>query len=132
MRKIAVPTKFQLGDITDDILRRKEEGEQRERDNAKKQTIEERSKNPQSHTGRLEGWAEKRPETERSDIEMVIEDGGETSTFHSQTRCKKEYMANVSIADSDKEAIVDFVKNYEELYNKTNEHFKDKAGKKCL
>ena len=29
------------------------------------------------------------------------------------------------------EAIVDFVKDYEELY-KTIEHFKDKATKKCL
>ena len=27
---------------------------------------------------------------------------------------------------------MDFVKDHEELYDKTNEHFKDKARKKCL
>ena len=27
---------------------------------------------------------------------------------------------------------MDFVKDHEELYNKTNEHFKDKARKDCL
>ena len=31
--------------------------------------------------------------------------------------------------DSDEEAIVDFVEDYKELYDKTNEHFKDKARK---
>ena len=30
------------------------------------------------------------------------------------------------------EAIVDFVKDHEDLYNKTNEHFKDKTRKECL
>ena len=33
--------------------------------------------------------------------------------------------------DSDEEAIVDLVKDHEELYEKTNEHFKDNA-KECL
>ena len=27
---------------------------------------------------------------------------------------------------------MDFVKDHEELYDKTNEHFKDKARKECL
>ena len=27
---------------------------------------------------------------------------------------------------------MDFIKDQEELYDRTNEHFKDKAGKKCL
>ena len=27
---------------------------------------------------------------------------------------------------------MDFVKDHKELYDKTNEHFKDKARKKCL
>ena len=30
------------------------------------------------------------------------------------------------------EAIVDFVKDLEELYDRTNEHFKNKARKECL
>ena len=41
-------------------------------------------------------------------------------------------MANINLTDSDEEAIVNFVKDHEELYNKTNEHFKDKARKDCL
>ena len=27
---------------------------------------------------------------------------------------------------------MDFIKDHEELYNKTNEHLKDKARKECL
>ena len=41
-------------------------------------------------------------------------------------------MTNTHLTDSDEEAIVDFVKGYKELHNKTNEHFKDKAKKECL
>ena len=38
-------------------------------------------------------------------------------------------MTNIYLTDSDEEAIVDFVKDHEQLYNKTNDHFKDKAWK---
>ena len=41
-------------------------------------------------------------------------------------------MTNIYLTESDEEAIVDFVQDHEELYNKTNEHFKDKARKDCL
>ena len=41
-------------------------------------------------------------------------------------------MTNIYHTDSDEEAIVDFVKDNEELYDKTNEYFKDKARKECL
>ena len=41
-------------------------------------------------------------------------------------------MTNIYLTDLDKEAIVDFVKDHEELYDKTDEYFKDKARKKCL
>ena len=41
-------------------------------------------------------------------------------------------MTNIYLTDSDEEAIVDFMKDHKELYNKTNEHFKDKARKECL
>ena len=41
-------------------------------------------------------------------------------------------MTNIYLIDSDKETIVDFVKDHGELYNKTNEHFKDKARKEYL
>ena len=45
-------------------------------------------------------------------------------------------MTNIYLTDSDEEAIVDYceaiVKNHKELYNKTSEHFKDKARKEFL
>ena len=39
---------------------------------------------------------------------------------------------NIYLTDSDEEAIVDFVKDHEELNDKTNEPLKDKARKECL
>ena len=73
-----------------------------------------------------EGQPEKRPRTERSDTETEAA-GGKAGTSHS---CyKKGHMTNVFITDSDQEAIVDFVKDHEELYNKTSEHFKNNARK---
>ena len=41
-------------------------------------------------------------------------------------------MTNINLTDWEKEAIVDFVKDHKELYDKTNEHFKEKARKECL
>ena len=45
----------------------------------------------------------------------------------SQSGFKKGHMTNIYVTDSDEEAIVDFVKDHEELYDKTSEHFKDKS-----
>ena len=63
---------------------------------------------------------------------MDTEGGGKADTSESQSRYKKGHMTNIYLTDSDEEAIVDFVKNHEELNNKTNEHFKDNARKECL
>ena len=41
-------------------------------------------------------------------------------------------MTNIYTTDSDEEAIVHFVKDHEELYDKTNGHFKDNARKQCF
>ena len=87
-------------------------------------------KTPHSHTE--EGVAEKRARTRRSESEMDTEGGGEANTSQSQSRDKKGHMMNSYITDSDEEAIVDFVKDHEELYDKTSKHFKDKARKDCL
>ena len=77
--------------------------------------------------------AEKRPRTERSAREMDTDAGGEASTATEyQSKVKKEHMTNIYLTYSDKEVIVDFVQDHEELYDKTNEHFKDKARKDCL
>ena len=49
----------------------------------------------------------------------------------SQSCYKKGHMTNIHLTVSDEEAIVDFVKDHDELYYKTNKHFKDKARKEC-
>ena len=41
-------------------------------------------------------------------------------------------MTNVHVTDSDEDTIVDFVKANEQWYDKTSEHFKDKARKVSL
>ena len=75
-----------------------------------------------------EGVAEKRPRIEKSDIET--EAGGEAGP--SKSRYKKGRMTNIYLKDSDVEAIVAFVKDHQELYYKTNEHFKGNPRKKRL
>ena len=64
---------------------------------------------------------------------MDTEDGGEASrtSTECQSRCKRGQMINIHLTVSDEEAIVDFVKNHEELYDKTHKKFKDKDGKDC-
>ena len=46
-----------------------------------------------------------------------------------QFRQKKGQMKFIFLSDSDKEAIMEFVKQQEELYDKTNNSFKDKQNK---
>ena len=41
-------------------------------------------------------------------------------------------MTNIYLMDCDEEALVDFVKDHEELQNKTNEQFQDKSRTVCL
>ena len=69
--------------------------------------------------------------TDKSDTEMDTEAGGDAGTSQSHSWQKKGHMTNIYLTDSN-EVFVDFVKEHKELYNKTNEHFKDKARKECL
>ena len=41
-------------------------------------------------------------------------------------------MKSIFLNDSDEEAILEFVKQHEELYDKTNDSFKDKQRKEIL
>ena len=77
----------------------------------------------ESHS-QVEGQPEKRPRIERHDTETEAA-GGEAGPL--QSCYKKGHMTNVFLTDSDEEAFVDFVKDPEELYDKTSEHLKDKA-----
>ena len=65
---------------------------------------------------------------------MDTDGGGEDSltVSYCQSRCKKGHMMKTYLIDSDEEAVVDFVNHHEELYNKTQEKFKDKARQDCL
>ena len=50
----------------------------------------------------------------------------DTDVESTQSRQKKGQMKFIFLSDSDKEAIMEFVKQHKELYNKTNNSFKDK------
>ena len=71
----------------------------------------------------------KRPRTEKRYTEAYSV-GGQAG--QSQSQYKKGHITNIYLTNSDSEAIVDFVKDHKELYDKTNEHVKDKARKVCL
>ena len=75
--------------------------------------------------------AEKHTSTDRSDTET--EAGVEACTSQSShSRYMKGHMTKIYLTDSDDKAIVNFVKVHKELYDKTNDHFKDKAREECL
>ena len=80
----------------------------------------------------VEGLAEKWGRTDRSNTEMDTEARGEAGTSQSHSMNKEGYMTNIYLTDLDEEAIVDNLKDHKVLYNKSNEHFKDKARKECL
>ena len=56
----------------------------------------------------------------------------DTDVESTQSRQKKGQMKSIFLSDSDKEAIVEFVKQHKELYDKTNDSFKDKQKKERL
>ena len=55
-----------------------------------------------------------------------------TDSECTQSSQKKGEMKSILLSDSDEEAIVDFVKQYEELYDKTQAKFKDNWRKEGL
>ena len=59
-------------------------------------------------------------------------EGGVCTYTQFKSRHKKEHMMNIYLTDSNEEAIVVFVKDHKELYNKIYEKFKYKASKDCL
>ena len=56
----------------------------------------------------------------------------DTDVESTQFRQKKGQMKSIFLSDSDKEAIVEFIKQHEELYDKTNDKFEDKQKKERL
>ena len=122
-RKIEVPTRdtqpqFELGDTAEDIERRrreKEEREERER-REKEETDIQREREMEEEERR-----ENRPQTDT-----------DTDAESTQSRQKKGQMKSIFLNDLDEEAIIEFVKQHEELYDKTKNSFKDKHKKERL
>ena len=56
----------------------------------------------------------------------------DTDVESTQSRQKQGQMKSIFLSDSDEEAIVEFVKQHEVLYDKTNNSFKDKQNKERL
>ena len=56
----------------------------------------------------------------------------DTDTESTQSRQKKGQMKPIFLSDSDEKAIVEFIKQHEELCDKTNNSFKDKQKKERL
>ena len=71
--------------------------------------------------GESQERAEKQPQTDT-----------DTDVESTQSREKKGQMKSIFLSDSDEEAIVEFVKQHEELYDKTHENFKDQQRKEGL
>ena len=65
-------------------------------------------------------------------MDTCTEGGRKMGTSQLHARQKKGHMTNIYLMDLDEEAIVDFVKDHNELYDNTNEHFKDKASHKLF
>ena len=120
-RKIEVPTdtqpQFELGDTAEDIERRRREREKR--DERERREQEERMERERREESQERG--EKRA---RTDTDTVVES--------TQSRQKKGQMKSIFLSDSDEEAIVEFVKQHRELYDKTKDSFKDKQKKERL
>ena len=95
-------------------MRRRRERE--ERDERERIEQEERDRE------RMEREREESPERG----EKRVRTDTDTDVESTQSRQKKGQMKSIFLSDSDEEAIVEFVKQHEELYDKTNDSFKDK------
>ena len=101
--------------------------EEREREEEAQKQREEAMRDETTNSSE-EGVAEK---CERIKVTQKWIQRVEAGTYQSHSRHKKGHMTNIYLMDSDEEAVVDFVKDHEELFDKTNEYFKDDR-KECL
>ena len=118
-RKIEVSTgdtqpQFELRDTAEDIERRRREREERTGGEGQRE----------------EGEREREESPERG--EKRVRTDTDTDVESTQSRQKKGQMKSIFLSDSDEEAIVELVKQREELYDKTNDSFKDKQKKEGL
>ena len=128
-RKIEEPTdtqpQFELGDSAEDIERRRREREQRDEREREDRT---RGEGQREEGGEPGKWREEREESQESGEKRARTDT-DTDVELIQSRQKKGQMKSIFLSDSDEEAILEFVKQHEELYDKTKDRFKDKQKK---
>ena len=97
--------------------------EREERDDRERREQEERERQ-RIERERREDSQERTEKRARTDTDTDIES--------TQSRQKKGQMESISLSDSDEEAIMEFVKHHRELYDKTNDSFRDKQKKERL
>ena len=133
VRKIEVPTytptEFEFGNMAADIQRGREEREAGESEEEAQKQREEARRQETTHSA---WWRRGGHISITLKAQEGTHGGGEAGTSQSHSRHKKGHMTNIYLTDSDEEAIVDFGKDHEELYHKTNEHCKDKGRNECL
>ena len=78
------------------------------------------------------GRGRERMEESQERGEKRVQTDTDTDVESTQSRQKKGQMKSIFLSDSDKEAIVKFVKQHKELYDKTNDSFKDTQKKERL
>ena len=82
--------------------------------------------------GTERGWRERGGKRARKGERRERKLIRDTDVESTQSRQKKGQMKSIFLSDSDEEAIVEFIKQHEELYDKTNDSFKDKQKKETL
>ena len=78
----------------------------------------------QEERGRERMERERKESPERGETRVQIDT--DTDVESTQSKQNKDQMKSIFLTDSDEEAIVEFIKQHEELYDKTNNSFKDK------
>ena len=123
-QKIKVPTdtqpQFELGDTAEDTERRR---------GREKRGMRERKEEDERDRKMME--REKREVSEERG-EKRVQTNTDTDVESIQSRQKKGQMKSIFLSCSDEEAILEFVKQHEELYDKTNDSFIDKQKKERL
>ena len=82
--------------------------------------------------GTERGGREREREESPNRGEKRVRTDTDTDVESTQSRQKKGQMKSIFLSDLDEEAIVEFVKQHKELYDKTNDSFKDKQKKERL
>ena len=126
-----------MGDTAADIQRRREEREQRDGEKeAQKQHREEwereEARREETTSQQMREWPKSSQELRGVTLKWTQTVEKRRAYLNRNPGIRKGHMTDIYLTGSDEEAIVDFVKDHKELYDKKNEHFKNKARKGYL